>query len=121
MRQIIVRSQTSNNWLNRDCLVTETMRHGDCVSMVRRRCTYRVASRVTVPSTLDAMRWARNIDPRPPRQVYVTKGLHPETGAEQITYKILGHFYVVLDRDVFCVAYRHILSMTVEPTEVSCE
>ncbi len=114
MRDITVRSLTSENWLQRDCRVVEVMRQPDSVSTVMRRCTYHVESRVTVPSTVDSIRWAHSVDPYPPRQVFVTKGLNPETGCEQITYKILGHFYVVLDRDIFCIGYRHILSMTVQ-------
>ena len=116
MREIVVRSLTSENWQKRDCRVTEVMQQGECLSTVTRRCTYRIESRVTVPSTLDSILWARTLDPHPPRQVFVTKGLDPNTGHEQITYKILGHFYVVLDRDVFCISYRHILAMMVDVT-----
>ena len=114
MREIVVRSLTSNDWLNRDCLVTETMRQGDSTSLVTRRCTYRIASRITVPSTADSVLWARNLDPHPPRQVFVTKSANPGTNQERITYKILGYFYVVLDREIYCIGYRHILSMAVE-------
>ena len=114
MREILVRNLTSRNWLNRDCLVTEIMHQGDTVTTVMRRCTYRVESRVTVPSTSDSIRWAKTLDPRSPRQVYVTKDLDPDTGRERVIYKVLGHLYVVLDRDVFCIRYRHILSMAVE-------
>lgn len=119
MREIVVRSLTSGDWLNRDCLVTEKMQAGGSLSLVTRRCTYRIDSRIAIPSTADSVIWARNLDPHPPRQVFVTKELDPETSHERITYKILGHFYVVLDREIFCIGYRHILSMTVE-TEPLC-
>ena len=76
---------------------------------------------MAVPSTDDSIRWARNLDPRPPRQVYVTKDLDPETGSERVVYKVLGHFYVVFDREIFCISYRHILSMVVQPDETFCE
>ena len=121
MRDIVVRSLTSNDWLKRDCLVTEVVSQAGSVSTVTRRCTYRVESTVTVPSTMDSMIWARNLDPHPPRQVFVTKELDPDTGEEQITYKILGHFYVVMDREIFCVGYRHILSMMVASPETPCD
>ena len=117
MRQIVVRSLTSDNRLNRDCCVTEVMHQGELVTRVMRRCTYRVESRVTVPSTDDSMTWASSLDPYPPRQVHVTKDLDPSTGCERVSYKVLGHFYVVLDREVFCVGYRHILSMAVDASE----
>lgn len=121
MREIVVRSLTSGDWLNRDCVVTETMRQGESRTTVTRRCTYRVESRITVPSTGDSIRWAQALDPHPPRQVYVTKDFDPETGKERITYKVLGHFYVVLDRDVYCVGYRHILAMGVDAQASMCE
>ena len=114
MREILVKNLTSADWLKRDCVVSELMRQGDYTTRVIRRCTYHVESQTALPSTDDSMTWARNLDPVPPRQVFVTKDLDPETGGERVVYKVLGHFYVVLDRVVFCVGYRHILSMNIE-------
>lgn len=121
MRQIVVRSLTSENRLNRDCLVTEFMRQAGSLTKVVRRCTYHVDSRIAVPSTGDSILFAKHLDPHPPRQVYVSKDINPGTGNEEVTYKVLGHFYVVMEHDVFCIGYRHILSMAVESTESSCE
>ena len=97
------------------------MRQGEAVTTVTRRCPYRVESRITVPSARDSIHWANTLDPPPPRQVYVTKDLDPVTGSERVLYKVLGHFYVVLDCDVFCIGYRHILSMAVEPPDTFCD
>ena len=122
MRDIVVRNLTSGDWCNRDCLVTEVMRQGELVSTVTRRCTYRVESRTTVLSMDDSIHWAQTLDPLPPRQVYVTKDLDPQTGQERVVYKVLGYLYAVLDREVFCIGYRHLLAMTVEPDEqTDCE
>jgi hypothetical protein len=115
MREIRVRNLTSTDWLRRDCVVTELVRQGDFATRILRRCTYRVESRIPLPSIDDSMAWAeRTIDPLPPRQVFVTKDLDPETGGERVVYKVLGHCYVVWGRDVLCVGYRHILAMDVE-------
>ena len=115
MREITVRNLTSSDWLKRDCVVSELMRQGDYATHVIRRCTYRVESQTPLPSTQDSIAWARNLDPLPPRQVFVTKDLSPDGGGEQVVYKVLGHFYVVWDRTVLCIGYRHILSMDVQP------
>jgi len=114
MREILVRNLTSNDWLKRDCIVTELLQQGDFATRVIRRCTYRVESEVPLVSTSDSIQWAKNLDPVAPRQVYVTKDLDPDTGGERVVYKVLGHFYVVWGRSVFCVGYRHILSMDVD-------
>lgn len=114
MREILVRNLTSEDWLKRDCVVTERMRQGGCETTVIRRCTYRVESRTALPSTGDSAHWAKNLDPLPPRQVFVTKDYDPQTSGERVAYKVLGHFYVVWGRDVFCIGYRHILSMDLE-------
>ena len=114
MREILVRNLTSSDWLKRDCVVTELMQQGDYATRVIRRCTYRVESQTILPSTRDSIPWAQNLDPLPPRQVFVTKDLDPDTGGEQVVYKVLGHFYVVWGRAVFCVGYRHVLSMDIE-------
>jgi hypothetical protein len=117
MREILVKNLTAPDWLTRDCVVTELMRQGEYATRVMRRCTYRVESQTVLPSTCDSIPWASNLDPLPPRQVYVTKDLDPDTGAERISYKVLGHFYVVWDRSVFCIGYRHILAMDIEAAE----
>ena len=121
MREILVRNLTSSDWLKRDCVVTELMRQGDYATKVIRRCTYHVESKTAMPSLSDSIQWAHNLDPLPPRQVFVTKDLDPDTGGERVVYKVLGHFYVVLERDIYCVGYRHILSMNIEAEEIPVE
>ena len=121
MREILVRNLTSQDWLKRDCVVTERMGQGDYATTVVRRCTYRVESQTTLPSTRDSIRWAQSLDPHPPRQVFVTRDTEPETGNERVVYKVLGHFYVVWGRVVFNVAYRHILSMGIDAPELLSE
>jgi len=118
MREILVRNLTSGDWLKRDCLVTEVNRQGDFQTKVTRRCTYRVESQTVLPSTCDSIAWANNIDPQPPRQVFVTKDIDPESGGERVVYKVLGRFYVVWGRVVFCVGYRHSLAMDIDESEV---
>ena len=113
-RDIVIRSLTSQDRLNRDCLVTETMRQGDAVTSVKRRCTYRIESRSPIPALQDSIQWAKQLDPHPPRQVYVTKEFDPDNGDEHVTYKVLGYFYVVMEREVLCIGYRHVLSMAVD-------
>ncbi len=119
-RDIFVRSLTSNDRLNRDCLVTEVMRQGETTTKVTRRCTYHVESRITVPALEDSIKWAQRLDPLPGRQVYVTKEFDPETGHERVTYKVLGYLYAVMNRDVVCIGYRHVLTMAVEAPD-ACE
>ena len=118
MREIVVRNLTSGDHLKRDCVVTEHLQQGDTMTTVIRRCTYHVQSRITIPSLDDSATWAHRLDPVPPRQVYVTKDLDPDSGAERVSYKVLGHFYVVWGREVFCINYRHVLSMDVQPDEM---
>ncbi|MBI4597330.1 MAG: hypothetical protein HY737_02880 [Candidatus Omnitrophica bacterium] len=117
MREILVRNLTSADYLKRDCVVTEQMTQGDYTTNVIRRCTYHVESQTPLPSLDDSVSWAHRLDPLPPRQVFVTKDLDPDTGAESVSYKVLGHFYVVWGHDIFCIGYRHILSMNIDPPE----
>ena len=119
-REILVRSLTSNDRLNRDCLVTEVMRQGETMTKVIRRCTYHVESRITVPVLEDSIKWAQRLDPLPGRQVYVTKEFDPDTGRERVTYKVLGYLYAVMNREVVCIGYRHVLTMAVDAPD-ACE
>ena len=118
MREILVRNLTSDDSLKRDCLVTERMDQGDYATEVVRRCTYRIESQTVLPAMQDSIRWAQNLDPQPARQVFVTKRLDPLTGEERVVYKVLGHFYVVMDCTVFCIGYRHVLSMDIETDDM---
>ena len=113
MREISVRNLTSNDRLKRDYLVTELMEHGDYRTRIARRCTYRIESRTVLPALEDSVRWAKTLDPHPPRQVFVTKRMDPDTGDECVVYKVLGHLYVVMDHAVFCIGFRHTLSMDI--------
>ena len=117
MREILVRNLTSTDHRKRDCVVTERLTQGDYTTEVVRRCTYHVQSKSTLPSLDDSASWAHRLDPLPPRQVFVTKDLDPDSGAERVSYKVLGHFYVVWGLDVFCIGYRHILSMDIDPPD----
>ena len=121
MREIVVRNLTSSDLLKRDCVVSEIVQQAGCATRVLRRCTYRVKSQTILPSTCDSIQWARNLDPLPPRQVFVTKDLEPETGGERVVYKVLGRFYVVWGQAVFCLGYRHILSMDIEAPDPCAE
>ena len=114
MRQIRVRNLTSADWLKRDCVVSERMQQGDYTTKVVRRCTYHVESQTVLPSMDDSIPWAHNLDPQPPRQVFVTKDIDPNSGGERVVYKVLGHLYVVLERSIFCIGYRHVLAMDIE-------
>lgn len=114
MREILVRNLTAADRTRRDCVVTERVQQGDYSTTILRRCTYRVESQTTLPTTSDSIRWAHNLDPIAPRQVYVTKNINPDTGGERVVHKVLGHFYVVWGRVVFCIRYRHILSMDID-------
>ena len=121
MREIVVRNLTSTDWLKRDCVVSELMRQGDYATHVTRRCTYRVEGQTALPALEDTVTWARNLDPLPPRQVFVTKDLDPDTGAEAVIYKVLGHFYVVWGTQVFCIGYRHILAMHIDTSTFNAD
>ena len=55
MREILVRNLTSDDWLKRDCVVSELMQQGDYATRVLRRCTYRVESKTVLPSTEDSI------------------------------------------------------------------
>ncbi len=121
MRKILVRNLTSFDGLKRDCVVSERVRQGDYTTLVLRRCTYRIESQATIPATSDSIAWAQRLDPQPARQVFVTKDMSPTTGAERVVYKVLGHFYVVWGCNVFCIGYRHVLSMDIEAPEAPCE
>ena len=121
MRNILVRNLTSSDKLKRDCVVTERVQQGEYSTKVIRRCTYHVESKTALASMNDSVAWAQTLDPHPPRQVFVTKDIDPETGGERVAYKVLGHFYVVWGCEVLCIGYRHILSMRIEAETTEIE
>ncbi len=122
MREIQVRRLTSQDWRQRDSLITERMNFGQYSTKVVRRCTYKVETETALACTEDSIEWASShIEPTAPRRVFVKKDVDPDTGMEKVVYKVLGHIYAVHDKVIFRVGFRHILSMDVEGTDIVIE
>lgn len=118
MREIVVKSKTSEDGKRRDCLVTERMELQGYVTRISRRCTYQVVREASLPSLQDCIRWSKNrLSPRYPRHVFVTKEVDATSGRENVTYKVLGHLYAILNCEIFNIGYRHVLSMKVTSRE----
>lgn len=113
-RLIQFKCLTSHDRKQRDVTVEEKLRNALFQTKIVRRCTYAVSRQVSVSSYDDCAIWAKTtFNTTTPRQVFVTKKIHPATGAEDIVYKVLGHFYSVLDKTIYKVQYRHLLSMRI--------
>lgn len=119
MREITYRRLNSLDRRKQDFVLRELVRQGDVKTQVEKHYTYRVlrrspwhgAAHAPAPANGKAVRLAGE----GPRYIFVRKLQDSRTGCERFTYKILGHFSVILPPHQYRVAYRHTLSMEVQP------
>ena len=119
MREILYRRLNSIDRRKQDFVLRELVSQGDVVTQVEKHYTYRVLRRAAwhgatpVPNGPDGQ--PVRLEGEGPRYIFVRKLQHSETGRERFTYKILGHFWVVLPPHRYHIAYRHTLAMEVQP------
>lgn len=116
MREILYRNLTSEDRRKRDCLLTELMDEGGTTTHLEKRCTYFVkrSAAVVEQETQQALEGQGvRVDAATPHHIFVRKERDNGTGIERFTYKVLGHFYVMMGERMFTVAYRHMLQMEI--------
>ena len=119
MREITYRRLNSMDHRKQDFVLRELVHQGDVVTQVEKHYTYRVLRRspwhgaAPAPAVTDGK--AIRLEGKGPRYIFVRKLQNSQTGGERFTYKILGHFSVVLPPHQYQIAYRHTLSMEVQP------
>ena len=119
MREILYRRLNSNDHRQQDFILRELVNQGDVVTQVEKHYTYCVIRRSpwhgAAPAPATSTGQAVQVEGQGPRRIFVRKLQHSGTGRERFTYKILGHFSVVLPPHRYQIAYRHTLSMEIQP------
>lgn len=119
MREILYRRLNSVDRRKQDFVLRELVHQGDVMTQVEKHYTYRVLRRTPwhggapVPNGPNGQ--PVRVEGQGPRYIFVRKLQQSGTGRERFTYKILGHFWVVLPPHRYHVAYRHTLAMEVQP------
>ena len=118
MREILYRRLNSGDRHKQDFVLREMVSQGDVITQVEKHYTYCVLQRTfwkgAVPP-VEAGGPSARLQGEGQRFIFVRKLQNSETGREYFTYKVLGHFSVVLPPHHYQIAYRHILSMEVHP------
>lgn len=121
MREILYRRLNSLDRRKQDFILREMVRQDDVLTRVEKHYTYCVLRRTSwhgaAPAPTGPNGQAVRLEGKGPRYIFVRKLQNSETGRERFTYKILGHFFVVLPPHQYHIAYRHTLSMEVQPHE----
>ena len=119
MREILYRRLHSNDLKKQDFVLRERVRQGGAVTQVEKHYTYCVVRQAPcvghAPTVTFKAGHPVRLEGQGPRYIFVHKLQDSKTGREYFTYKILGHFSVVLPPNQFRVAYRHTLTMEVQP------
>ena len=118
MREITYRRLNSMDRAQQDFVLREMVQQGGVITQVEKHYTYCVLRRMpwhgSAPDPDKDGRPVR-LAGEGPRHIFVRKLQDSQSGREYFTYKILGHFSVVLPPHQYQVAYRHTLSMEVQP------
>ena len=119
MREILYRRLNSNDRRKQDFVLRERVNQGGTITQVEKHYTYAVVRQIPwhgpvshQPASADGQ--AVRLEGQGPRYIFVRKLQNSKTGREYFTYKILGHFSVVLPPNRYQVAYRHTLTMEVQ-------
>ena len=120
MREILYRRLNSMDRSKQDFVLREMVQQAGVMTQVEKHYTYCVVRRTPWQGAPPAEVTGKDGQPvrlegQGPRYIFVRKLQDSQTGREFFTYKILGHFSVVLPPHQYQVAYRHTLSMEVHP------
>ena len=118
MREILYRRLNSGDHRKQDFILREMVSQGDVITQVEKHYTYCVLQRTfwkgpTPPVSPQGS--AVRLEGEGPRYIFVRKLQNSQSGREYFTYKVIGHFSVVMPPHHYQIAYRHILSMEVHP------
>lgn len=111
MREILIKSNTSENHHRKNLSIVEVIDQGGVVARAEKKFSYYVSEQNT---NLDVDKLKALTDEsikqdyhKKDRHVSIKKILDPKSGVGQMIYRVTGSFYVVQGIHVFAVVFMH--------------
>lgn len=120
MREIVFKNLTSVNARKKDILLKEVSQKDGIVTKTERRSFYFIKDITHVDGEADLQKWlyAKNQESPQKRHFYIFKDHNDKRGSEKIVCKIAGTFYVIVDNNIFTIAFLHSFRVTLGKEEL---
>ena len=110
MREIFIRTKTSDNHKRKNLSIVEVINQDGFVARAEKKYSYYVSEQNT-PNNEDQIKaWAdlqQQAYQKKDRHVCIRKMFDPKTGIGQMVYRVIGSFYVVQNLHIFAVVFMH--------------
>lgn len=112
MREILIKTTTSENHKRKNLQITEVIDQKGMVAKAEKKFSYYVSEQGLEASPEQLKNWAELSSQKQPyqkksRHVCIRKVYDGKTGVGQMVYRVIGSFYIVQNLHVFAVVFMH--------------
>ena len=111
MREIFIKSSTSDNHKRKNLAITEIINQDGFVARAEKKYAYYVSEQNPFMDAEHLKEWAdmqsHREFPKKDRHVSIRKIFDQKSGTGQMVYRVIGSFYVVQDLHIFAVVFMH--------------
>ena len=110
MREIFIRTKTSDNHKRKNLSIVEVINQDGFVARAEKKYSYYVSEQNPLKGEEELKAWAdvqQQAYQKKDRHVSIRKTLDPKTGLGQMVYRVIGSFYVVQNLHIFAVVFMH--------------
>ena len=110
MREIFIRTKTSDNHKRKNLSIVEVINQDGFVARAEKKYSYYVSEQDAMKDQVQLKAWAdlqQQAYQKKDRHVSIRKTLDPKTGLGQMVYRVIGSFYVVQNLHIFAVVFMH--------------
>ena len=110
MREIFIRTKTSDNHKRKNLSIVEVINQEGFVARAEKKYSYYVSEQNHEHNEEAIKAWAdlqQQSYQKKDRHVSIRKTFDPKTGLGQMVYRVIGCFYVVQNLHIFAVVFMH--------------
>ena len=110
MRDICIKTTTSQNHHRKNLSIVELIKENGMVAKAEKKYSYYVSEQDPFNAPADMSVWLNQQSQglqKKDRHVSIKKIFDPKTGIGQMVYRVIGSFYVVQNLHVFAVVFMH--------------
>jgi hypothetical protein len=110
MREISIKTTESLNHRRRNLSIVETIHQEGMEARAEKKFSYYIFEQGPTQGPAELENWMQNQSAQPTkkdRHVSIKKIFDNKTGTGQMTYRVIGSFYVVQNLHIFTVVFMH--------------
>ena len=110
MREILIKTSTSNNHKRKNLCITELINQDGFLARAEKKYSYYVSEQPPVHDPEELKKWTslqKDSYQKKSRHVSIRKIYDAKTGVGQMIYRVIGSFYVIQNLHIFAVVFMH--------------